>query len=251
MPYFLAAFFLSAPIFCPPQITRPLLPVSWVHSRPWSLTPCKISGYPLIHITQSHPLSRPASGHTTSPLLCPRSLSAGSSILPNNHGVHLGVLQLPPEFSSTNTPWTQSQIFMNVVWGFFSPPFSILSFHCTASSHYGMQVQPRRRRKKKERTHSPRWSTCMPHDQWTALQPHCPAGILSKLKRPANAFCSVYHLRDAPRHRVCVKGNSPQCNAVSTKSHKNTQFQYVHEQNRPSGRAFTPLSPPPYTDLLT
>lgn len=30
-----------------------------------------------------------------SPLLCPRSLSAGCSILPNNHGVHLGLLQLP------------------------------------------------------------------------------------------------------------------------------------------------------------
>lgn len=31
------------------------------------------------------------------PLLCPRSLSAGCSILPNNHGVHLDLLQLPPK----------------------------------------------------------------------------------------------------------------------------------------------------------
>lgn len=71
----------------------PFLPVSWIHSWPQPLTqtPHFVSSILPGVTPQSLPL-RPRS-----PLLCPRSLSAGCSILPNNHGVHLGLLQLPPK----------------------------------------------------------------------------------------------------------------------------------------------------------
>lgn len=47
-----------------------------------------------LYLTRSHPsVSLPKAKQPPHPLLCPRSFSAGRSILANNHGVHFSLLQ--------------------------------------------------------------------------------------------------------------------------------------------------------------
>lgn len=80
---------------------------------------------------------------TCSPLLCPRSLSAGCNILPNNHGVHFGLLQLPPDISD---PWTQTDANILECCCFFPPSPSLYSRDMCTCIHTCMQVHRHRNR---------------------------------------------------------------------------------------------------------